>query len=177
MDHLCKEFLGAETNSDATPFDIDLERIKKSNWDEHRNTNKNYGNLIMIIRDRGQFKITDQTNHEITDRSKYELFQTGVLGATHYGIRTGIASTEISFFVGLDSLTNDPKELEKKYYEIARNGFYIPVVDSTGKVLFTPTMYDELRKIFDGVEEFEGNPLEVKRNTPDERYYSEIQKI
>jgi hypothetical protein len=56
------------------------------------------------------------------DTSKIEVFYTGAIGNSHYGIRTGFASTEIDCFI--------VKRWDDRIgLEIAMNGFYIPVID------------------------------------------------
>ena len=50
----------------------------------------------------------------------------------------------------------------------------MPVVDSTGKVLFSPEMYDHYRAAFAGVERYDGGAIEIVR-TGNER--EEIQNI
>ncbi len=39
-------------------------------------------------------------------------------------------------------------------FSIARNGFYIPLLDRNGTIVFTPEMYDEYRKTFAGVKDY-----------------------
>ena len=65
----------------------------------------------------------------------------------HYGIRTGFASSEINYIV------------VEKYdtrigLEIAMNGFYIPVADKDGKIVFTPEDYKKLRDKMAGLSYF-----------------------
>lgn len=156
---VAKEYLGPDSGSDMTPLDTDVSVILA---DDIQNgvrgaldvsPSKGYGNMVLIVRDRGQF------NKDSNGRS-YELFQTGVAGERHYGIRTGFASTEISAIMD-NGLTD--RQRDNMYFTIARNGFYIPVTDAEGKITFTPDMYDEYRKIFDGVSEYDGAPLVVDK--------------
>lgn len=157
---VAREYLGSDSGSDATPLDTDVSMILA---DDIQNgvrgaldvsPSKGYGNMALIVRDRGQF------NNDSTNGPAYELFHTGVLGERHFGIRTGFASTEISAI--LDNGLTD-RQRDNIYFTIARNGFYVPVTDTAGKITFTPEMYDEYRKIFDGVAEYDGAPLVVDR--------------
>ena len=62
----------------------------------------------------------------------------------HYGIRTGFASSEINAIM--------MKEYDKRVgLEIALNGFYIPVYDFNGKIVFIPKDYDNLRDKMSGL--------------------------
>ena len=62
----------------------------------------------------------------------------------HYGIRTGFSSSEINYIV----VGNYDYRIG---LEIAMNGFYIPVVDGNGKLVFTPNDYDKLREKMSGL--------------------------
>lgn len=83
-------------------------------------------------------KITDE--HIMDDNGiidpRYEVYNT----ATVQGIRTGIPSTEIdAIMVYGDTYDSNMA------YAIATAGFYIPIINRGGKVLFTEEMYDNLR--------------------------------
>jgi len=153
---VAKEFLGASSSSDSTPLDTDVEVLSpddKANFKESFESIQiatAYGDLVLVIKDRNQFQKT--SNGEMNyDKTKYELFKT--LKENHFGIRTGFPCTEVDFMV-LNS--TDPKETENLFYSIAQNGYYIPVVDKAGTVLLTPELFDQYRKVFSGVEIFEG---------------------
>lgn len=89
--------------------------------------------------------------------SKMEAFYTGVLGKGHYGIRTGFASSEINYIV----MENyDPRV----GLEIAINGFYIPVVNKEGNIIFTPKDYDELRFKMSGLSYYDENNYAFSKN-------------
>lgn len=112
------------------------------------------------------------------ERDKYELFQ---VSGRHYGIRTGFPTTEIDFIVALDSLAQNVRELEKVYYVIAQNGFYIPITNKQGEIIFTPSMYQEYRRTFNGLERFYGEPLEIisakKGSEVENKHYEQISEI
>jgi hypothetical protein len=158
---VAKEYLGTSETppkdvsvGDATPLDTDLVRFPSK-------VAEDYGSLRFVLRDfPGRFNLTREGEDEGLE-TKYdplrpELFQTGVLllfrGDKRYGIRTGFASSEIDWIV----LGSDWEEenRERVFFEIARNGFYIPVTDEEGKVIFTPQMYDSYRRGFDGLSRF-----------------------
>ncbi|GIW66682.1 MAG: hypothetical protein KatS3mg095_0580 [Candidatus Parcubacteria bacterium] len=170
---VAKEFLGVSyIESDATPLDTDAARPigPKEEKEEitieealQRYNVQAYGDIVLVIKFRNQWQETTQTGSVSYDETKYELFVTGATSERHVGIRTGIASTEIDFIIVSDRLMIDPVKLENLFYLIARNGFYIPIVKTTGEVIFTPEMYEQYSKTFNGLARFDRPPLEVKR--------------
>ena len=86
-----------------------------------------------------------------------EVFYTGVSGQDHYGIRTGFASSEINYIV-MDNYDS------RVGLEIAMNGFYIPVANKEGKIIFTPKNYDELRAKMSGLSYFDENNYTFSEN-------------
>ncbi len=180
---VAKEFLGASSDSDATPLDTDISLVKpedaEGGFTNSINTSiaKDYGEIIFALKDRGQYQHTTIDQPAKAEAGKMELFQTGVLGERHYGIRTGFPTTEIDFMIAKENLTSRPKDLEKLFFEIAQNGYYTPVADTSGKVIFTPEMYDEYRKSFAGLEKFDAPALEYQPTTANERSYAKVSEI
>lgn len=158
-----KEFLGANASSDSTPMDTDLSMIQtgKSMEEKIRNTQaRSYGPIWFILKNDDRF-ITTRTEEKRLetkkDLSKLELFYTGALGNGHYGIRTGFASTDINYI------------MVKKYdarigLEIAINGFYIPVVDTEGNILFTYKMFKDIRAKMKGLSYYGTEKYELSSN-------------
>lgn len=159
---VAKEYLGASSSSDMTPFDTDMAMIPESDGTEFATIVLNsqasgYGELIFAIKNNpARLHLTTSDNLQGYNESKLELFEIGA-GNKHYGIRTGFPTTEISFIIAKDEIIQGTSRLrlDNLYYEIAQNGFYIPVVDISGRVIFTPEMHDEYRRTFDGLEYFE----------------------
>ena len=152
-----KEHLGAYSTSDATQLDTDLSMILNPGstiLETIAGTEAYpvYGPIYFILKNDDRFTFTrrssadpDQSIDEKPPLSKLETFYTGVCGPGHYGIRTGFASTEIdAIVVG----TYD----KRIGLEIALNGFYIPVFNLEGKLVFTPTDYDILRDKMRGLD-------------------------
>jgi len=180
---VAKEFLGASSDSDATPLDTDLSIVLAGDL-ERGNASAignsiaaGYGALLFVVKDHGRFQRTEQGSNAAPVDGTRELFKTGVMGERHYGIRTGFATTEIDFMVARGSLVSNPRGMEKVFFEIAQNGFYIPIVDEGGVVVFTPEMYDERRKAFQGLEKFDGEALSFKQTTTDEPSYPAVAEI
>lgn len=186
---LAKEFLGAGANRDGTPLDTDVSMVLEENLQGSNNKErflsaiansiaKGYGDLLFVIKNRGQFQHTSKDSIETSDLRVWksnELFNCGL--PQHYGIRTGLPSTEIDFMVVEDDLLTDRKSLEKIYYAVAQNGFYIPITDKEGKIIYTPEMYWGYRHVFDGIEYYEGDPLKIKRVREGDKNYSEVQNL
>ena len=149
-----KEYLGSSAGSDATPLDTDISVIRASygtvKGKMESTIASTYGPIYFVLKNDDRFMITRTSNETLEtklDMSKMEVFYTGVLGEGHYGIRTGFASSEINYIV----MENyDPRV----GLEIAMNGFYIPVSNMEGKIVFTPKNYDELREKMSGLSYF-----------------------
>lgn len=156
---VAKEFLGDSSDSDVTPLDTDLSRILEKDL-VGKSTNelgkiisstlsdgygstwivlKNNSNIIEITRDSKDKEVVQDYSSRYNKLEAFKTLQDG-----HYGIRTGFPSSQISYIVSED-------EYEKIGLEIAMNGFYIPVVDMDGKLVFTPDDYDNLRKTMSGL--------------------------
>ena len=157
-----KEFLGSDATSDATPLDTDLSKvlsvkdgigstIERTQAGTYGGNNK----LFAVLKNDDRFNTTrcgPNENIDIAqkpDPSKYELFYTGHLGEDHYGIRTGFASTDIDSFVTTANSYNPVIG-----FEIAKNGFYIPVVDGDGKIVYSSKEYDNLRDKMAGLTQY-----------------------
>lgn len=170
-----KEYLGSSAGSDATPLDTDISMIMSSDGTISEKMNataaSSYGPIWFVLKNDDRF-ITTRTSSEALeakrDMSKMEVFYTGVLGQGHYGIRTGFASSEINYIV-MDNY--DPKV----GLEIAMNGFYIPVANKEGKIVFTPKDYDELRTKMSGLSYFEEDNYTFSENliTEETEYFAE----
>ena len=170
-----KEYLGSSAGSDATPLDTDISMIMSSDGTISEKMGataaSSYGPIWFVLKNDDRF-ITTRTSSETLeakrDMSKMEVFYTGVLGQGHYGIRTGFASSEINYIV-MDNY--DPKV----GLEIAMNGFYIPVANKEGKIVFTPKDYDELRTKMSGLSYFDENNYTFSENliTEETEYFAE----
>ena len=155
---IAREYLGVNADSKSkTPFDMDTAMVLQEDLesDLHQVINSSpaqrYGTIIILVRDRGQFIRTDQ--QEVVNLKynpqKYELFYSGIDTERHYGVRTGIPSTEIDAIILTGPLLNENQNStlrrEQIFFNIANNGFYIPVVNPEGKVIFTEEGYNRYR--------------------------------
>jgi hypothetical protein len=155
---IAREYLGVNADSKSkTPFDMDTAMVLQEDLesDLHQVINSSpaqrYGTIIILVRDRGQFIRTDQ--QEVVNLKynpqKYELFYSGIDTERHYGVRTGIPSTEIDAIILPEPLLDENQDStlrrEQIFFNIANNGFYIPVVNPEGKVIFTEEDYNLYR--------------------------------
>ncbi len=179
---VAREYLGSDSGSDSTPFDTDVEVLTGvtstsfyENYSENIRLAKTggYGDIMLVIKNRGQFVETDVKQPARYNRDKYELFATGLMRENHYGIRTGFPSTEIDYMV---TPSKDPKELDNIKFKIAQNGFYIPLVDTSGELIYTPEQYDEYRKVFEGISQFEGKDVPFTDSSK-EKYADDLERI
>ena len=163
-----KEYLGSSADRDRTPLDTDLSMIMSSTGtiDEKISATvaKDYGPIWFVLKNDDRL-FTTRTEEGVTntknDMSKLEVFYTGILGRDHYGIRTGFASSEINYIV---MEKYDPKV----GLEIAMNGFYIPVANMEGKIIFTPKDYDNLRAKMNGLSYFDEEDYSFSKNLVNE---------
>lgn len=131
-------------------------RLNPKDVDYHKYelVEKNATNNVVKLNSMGE---VEKTKFE---KDKIEAFYTSgaTANSTHYGIRTGFASSEIDFIISqpYGDLSYDPRIC----VEIAMNGFYIPVVDMDGQLVFTPRDYDELRGKMQGLSYYDANNYE-----------------
>ena len=163
---LSKEFLGSGASSDTTPLDTDLSMITElSSTNELTidNTCANSYGPIRIVLKCGKFRVTrtKYLDSDIDDDvTKPETFYVGVADTSkshHYGVRTGFGSTDIDYIV----VNNYDERIG---LEIALNGFYIPVCNEDGKILFTPEDYDLLRSKMTGLKYYGEETFVISEN-------------
>lgn len=176
----CREYLWWWDNwkaawSDWTPFDIDwLYLDSPTNWND-------YGNILLIT-DTNRCNIIDTRNEWLGwyKENQYELFKTWVVNQNHYWIRTWIPTTEVDYIIFNWSFEHTAKIkiptedcpdweyvnvlsiFQNMCYEIARNGYYIPIVDNDWNVKFTPEMYHQIRAWFNYMQYYDGFDVEQK---------------
>jgi hypothetical protein len=159
------EFLGAKGKSDATHLTADFSMITSSEGTNEQKINasptaRTYGRVWIVLKNDGRFKITKTDEETIDtkwDKNKVETYYAYACGKDHYGIRTGIASSEINYIM----VDNYHPRIG---FEIAKNGFYIPVVNVNGEVLFTPEDYDKLRSKLSGLSYYGLPKYEISKN-------------
>lgn len=161
-----KEFLGGDVDSDLTPFDTDLSIIletKSDNTSSRLGLDANsYGPIFFVIKDAvGKYNCTrDNSKGEFSLEEtseafrKIEIFRT--MSDTHYGIRTGFPTSQVDYIICQDKLL-----IDKIGLVLAKNGYYIPVVDKDGKLIFSPEQYERFREKMGGLSYYRVDSFEV----------------
>ena len=170
-----KEFLGEDADTDQTALDTDVtmrlgEDVTIEDCTEIQdNPNGNYGYAWFVLENTSDnFMTTRQGDGhpgEVEDANpadnRPELFQTGVLGESHYGIGIGFGSEKIKAIVIQQSDGEAGEYLDRTCFRIVKNGFYIPVYDKqTGQLIFTEEQYDKMRAQLSGNPEYETGPYQ-----------------
>lgn len=136
-----------------------------------------FGNIYIILKkDNPEINITRDSNGNLVD-SEYKPDKIEMFGSktnqggyeNHWGARTGIASSDIDYilFKEQDSIDENKPYLEDGSVnyssktpnndlailknEIVKNGFYIPVVDFSGKLIFSVKEYEEIKEKMAGL--------------------------
>lgn len=151
--NLCGEALGEFASADQYPFHVDFSRV----FDASKSTQDVIENSMSMLQgfgEGGKLGKSGQMFHILKrNRSDYEKGIDYQIRGQHYAIFTGVPSTAIDAFV-----LRDPSAiLESVAHEIVENGFYIPVYDLKGSLIFSPQDYDQLRQI----ENIENSPVET----------------
>ena len=164
---LAKDFLGGNATSDYTPLDTDVEKVLKkgetlkdtiaslSHAPTYCSSNTDGKKLgkIMLVFSKDNFIETRNQKDEISVEN-IELLKQGKDKKevchnfdTAYGISMGIGSENIKCIIA-------DKYVDKLGLEIALNGFYIPIVDNDGKVIYTKEMYNNFREKMQGLSHY-----------------------
>ncbi|MFA6427875.1 MAG: DUF294 nucleotidyltransferase-like domain-containing protein [Candidatus Magasanikbacteria bacterium] len=94
-------------------------------------------------------------------------YHSGAIGSDHELVRVGIPSTEITgMIIKNDTLLQQVKE------DIAGKGFYIPILDTQGKLLFEPAEFDQMKVFYHSLTQH-GYPREVAKNVYE--YYKTLE--
>ena len=196
------EFLGTDSHTDLTPLDTDFGIIRNDAGQTigekiGRTMASSYGSMYIVLKkDPRKVEFTRAEPELITTsqnstanqmqniRSKEELrrrihtrsngtyepkrieaFKT--LSDEQYGVRTGLGITDVDYMV--------VKHWDKRIgYELAMNGTYIPVYDyNTQELVFSPEMYESIRKQMEGLSYFEAGEMKVDETA----YSSQAQEI
>ena len=143
-----------------------------------------FGNVYVIFRkDNPNINISRDKEGNLTenpyDPRKVEFFGTHIDGTggyeTHWGARTGFSFADVDYILYKEKRTIDSKnpydengnvnyvenkktddydDLQAIKFEIAKNGYYIPVIDFSGRLIFTKEEFKEIRDKMDGLSYF-----------------------
>lgn len=139
--NLCGEALGQYARADSRPFHVDLGRVAASKFKITSDIIENsissgYGADGKNGRNGQMFLILKR------ERTSYERGVDYQVGPEYSLMFTGVPSTAIDAIV----LRNPSVALESIKHEIVENGFYLPVYNLNGDLVFTPQDYDEFIK-------------------------------
>lgn len=172
---LAKDFLGGSATSDATPLDTDVEIIEKkgktlretlsmleiaNGFTDADVSNKKLGKIMLVfskdnfIETRNKNGEESKENIKLLKNSPNKKEVCNNFGDTAYGISVGIGSENIKCIIA-------DRYIDKLGLEIALNGFYIPIVDNDGKVIYTKEMYDVFRQKMKGLSHYDENHFEL----------------
>lgn len=152
---LCKEFLGHAATTDGTPLDTDVSIVGATGIKGTYSYGSIWGPIYILLKNDERFvdykdnkARPSEIPEELIQNNKDKMEVCYNSGDTA-GIRTGFASTEIDAFI-----VHEGKYDRRLEVEIVKNGFYIPITDVDGKVLFTPKQYDLLREKMAGLKQY-----------------------
>jgi hypothetical protein len=177
---VAKEYLGSDSSGDQTPFDTDTLKVSKESIEngiqKSMAITRTYGQVTILVKNRGQFQNTSADVEAEYQLGKLELFSSAVVNSDHYSVRTGFPSSEIDCFIAGKEMFDETRKIEEVYLKIARHGVYIPVANEDGDITFTPSDFERYRHAFDGVDQFNGSPIDVQLPSQDNWSYPLVQK-
>lgn len=105
------------------------------------------------------------------EEPKLEAFSSFVTGNDHYGIRTGMAITDVDYIV--------VEDYDKRIgYELAMNGTFVPVVDiETNEVVFGVEDYKKIREQMQGLSYFGTKKFEVEQSAYNPMVESKVEQL
>ena len=176
-------------SSDDTRFDIDFSQVKGLgsiyNLIDKTFAKIAKGNIYFIVKkDNQSFNRSKDENSKLTnnkyDPSKIEFYE---IFDGHFGARTGMSLTDVDVilygdFYSINSLNPYDEDGNVNYldnrfsfddlsrikFEIVRHGYYIPIIDFSGKLIFTVTEYEKLRSKMNGLSYYEIDEYEISNN-------------
>ena len=181
---LCKELLGEDADRDVTHLDTDMSIIRgnglsikdvlSSNIDA-----KSYGDVKLLLsrEDISSISPIVETRNQDglipynpEDVQKTELFQVRK-NSTHYAIRSGFPTTLIRAIIS-------DKDIKRIKFLIVKKGFFIPVYNSKGDLLFSYEEYLELSKQKQGLSHYyEGSKYEISNNLESQCIIQELEGL
>lgn len=145
--NLPQEALGEEAGVDSYPFQVDFTRLQQEYLDTKPNTREKlegsmsggYGHTGEKGLDGQIFYIYDREHATWQNGINYSAGNADSEKSNHALIFGGHPATEIN---GI-ALRNPEMTIEEARTAVLENGFYIPIYDLDGNLLFTPEQYDK----------------------------------
>lgn len=189
LQHGCvsKEFLGYAADQDSTPLDTDTDLInreatKKPFQEAYKQSlAHDYGDTTLLMRPtEDRFVRTNEgaapsVHAQLHDPlHRYEVFGSRLINENHQGIRTGVPFTEVRAII---MKTSNRRSMLDIKMDLVANGYYVPITDVDGKMLFTPEEFDELRALYAGSEAAPQEAYQEDRSTVDARQAASLEDL
>ena len=184
--NVCNEYLGTFTgtsDSDATPLDTDWSLITKDAENIYEQVSETvtgfgFGAIYYVIKsDNPNMKITRNSEGEIVNATyepdKIEMFRTCF--SDHFGARTGIATSDVDYILINERVLSE-QDISILKNEIVKNGFYIPVVDMSGSLVFLGADYDKLKEKMCGLSYYGSNEYFLSEHE-ESKYVNDIKTM
>ena len=184
--NVCNEYLGTFTgtsDSDATPLDTDWSLITKDAENIYEQVSETvtgfgFGAIYYVIKsDNPNMKITRNSEGEIVNATyepdKIEMFRTCF--SDHFGARTGIATSDVDYILINERVLSE-QDISILKNEIVKNGFYIPVVDMSGSLVFSAADYDKLKEKMCGLSYYGSNEYFLSEHE-ESKYVNDIKTM
>ena len=154
------EWTDDKVSSNGTPLDTDWVMVK---WDNILEVAEShwYWDIGIVINTNKQCLYNTDIWLQWYNHRLYEIFKNHGEDCDYYWIRTWIASTEFDAII-YKAETMDLQNLQQIKYYIARNWFYLPVLDLQWNLLFTPQEYHKLRQCFSFSDKYKWYDIENK---------------
>lgn len=142
------EWSNDKASSNSTPFDTDGVMVDGENVFNVAKVHGHWNLAIIINTNKPRIYDTNSWLQWYNSRL-YEIFKNHWDDSDYYWIRTWIASTEFDVVIFKQvANTNNSEKLRQVKYDIAKNWFYLPVLDVEWNLLFTLDEYHRLRQCF-----------------------------
>lgn len=165
----CPEMVGSGAHQDETHWDTDFGSFREgqvSSIDEaiRGSMAQDYGNndgvYVGMINDERLCHTYPGDSSPYGNMRQYEAYHNGDGWSNFRGIRTGLGSYDVDYFVITRS-----EDRNRLAYEIAKSGCYTPVIDrASGHVVFTPEDYAAMRERFRGQPRYSEEPFAYAPN-------------
>ena len=189
LQHGCvsKEFLGYAADQDRTPLDTDTDLInreatKKPFQEAYKQSlAHDYGDTTLLMRPtEDRFVRTNEgaapsVHAQLHDPlHRYEVFGSRLINENHQGIRTGVPFTEVRAII---MKTSNRRSMLDIKMDLVAHGYYVPITDVDGKMLFTPEEFDELRALYAGSEAAPQETYQEDRSTIDAKQAASLEDL
>lgn len=146
---VCGELIGEKSMPDAFPFGVDFYKLRPTDsgnqFNIHNISSRIHLDSITLVVDRdAQSEVEYPDRVAMTGQTEDDNRHVVVLGA--------LPSTELkAVMVHAEEPEQQAEYIERLSGEFVRKGMYLPIIDESGEVLFTPEEYDILLQDAEGL--------------------------